>query len=90
MTKFPLEVGRIVQSKAGRDEGRMFIVVQEIDSDFVLVANGDLRPVSRPKKKRRRHLRATERVAQDIATRIAMGDAVEDHMLRKALLQEEG
>ena len=90
MTKFPLQVGRIVQSKAGRDEGRLFVIVQEIDDDFVLIANGDLRSVSRPKKKRRRHLRATENVAQDIATRIAHGEAVEDHMLRKALLQEEG
>lgn len=90
MTKFPLQVGRIVLSKAGRDEGRKFVVLEEIDDDFVLVANGALRTVSRPKKKRRRHLRATEKVAQDIATRIANGEAVEDHMLRKALLQEEG
>ena len=43
MNKFPVEIGSIVTSKAGRDEGRLFIVVQEIDADFVMVANGQLR-----------------------------------------------
>ena len=39
MNKLPIEIGSIVFSKAGRDMGRPFIVIQEIDKDFVMVAD---------------------------------------------------
>ncbi|MDL2205922.1 KOW domain-containing RNA-binding protein [Eubacteriales bacterium OttesenSCG-928-N13] len=60
MNKIPLEAGRVVRSKSGRDQGRLHVIISEIDSDFVLVANGTLRKLDRPKKKRRKHLSATE------------------------------
>ena len=58
MNKIPLETGRLVRSTAGRDGGRPFVVVAEIDEDFVLIADGSLRKIDRPKKKRRKHLYA--------------------------------
>ena len=59
MKTYPIEIGSVVRSMAGRDQGRLFIVIQEIDDDFVLIANGRLRGMVRLKKKRRRHLKAT-------------------------------
>ncbi len=50
MKPIPIEVGRIVVSKAGRDQGRRFVVLEEIDRDFVLVADGKLRTMERPKR----------------------------------------
>ena len=44
-------------SLKGRDKGRVFVVLCQLDADFVLVADGSLRTLSRPKKKRRKHLR---------------------------------
>ncbi len=58
MNKIPLCAGRIARSQAGRDEGRLFVVLREVDDDFVLVSDGALRSLDRPKKKRRKHLRA--------------------------------
>ena len=55
MKKWPLEVGRVALSRAGRDEGRKFLVIEEIDADFVFVADGKNRGMERPKKKRRSH-----------------------------------
>ena len=55
MKMLPIEVGSVVISKAGRDQGRLFLVVEEVDADFVMVANGDTRKMDRLKKKRRRH-----------------------------------
>ena len=52
MNKWPLEVGRIAISRAGRDAGRKMLVVQELDADFVCVADGRHRQMARPKKKR--------------------------------------
>ena len=52
MKKFPIEIGSVVRSEAGRDQGRLFLVVQEVDADFVMVANGQLRRMDHLKKKK--------------------------------------
>ena len=89
MKRWPVEIGSIVISTAGRDEGRRFIVIQELDDDFVMVANGELRKMDRQKKKRRRHLKPTGRVIQALRERIGEGKPVEDHELRSWLSEEE-
>lgn len=38
-------VGRLVYSKAGRDQGRPLLVIRVIDNRLVLVVDGDLRTV---------------------------------------------
>jgi len=50
-----LEVGTIVKSLAGRDEGYLLCVVGE-ENGLVLVADGKERPLERPKKKNPNHL----------------------------------
>ncbi len=89
MNKLPIGIGSVVQSKAGRDAGRLFIVVQEVDADFVMIANGDLRKLDRLKKKRRKHLKPTGSVAEELRARLAAGQPVEDHELRSWLSKEE-
>ncbi len=89
MNKLPVELGSIVISKAGRDQGRAFVVVGEVDDDFVMVANGGLRKMDRQKKKRRKHLKPTGRVVAAVAERLASGQAIEDHELRDWLSEEE-
>jgi LSU ribosomal protein L14E len=44
-------LGRVVLSAAGRDKDRYFIIVDIVDDNYVLVADGRLRPESKPKKK---------------------------------------
>jgi len=61
------------------------IVVGIIDEDFVLVADGDLRPMERPKKKRLKHLRFTDRTAGVIAEKITSGSRVVSADLREVL-----
>ena len=89
MNKYPVEVGSFVISKAGRDEGRLFVVIQEVDADFVMIANGELRKLDRLKKKRRKHLKSTGRVAEELRARLADGKPVLDCELRSWLEEEE-
>lgn len=56
MSSFPMEVGRVVFSKAGRDAGHYFVVVAVLDKDHVAIANGCQRKVDNPKKKKIKHL----------------------------------
>ena len=52
-------VGCLAYSMCGRDRKRLFCVVGVCDEDFVLLANGDLRKLDRPKRKRLKHLQFT-------------------------------
>lgn len=89
MNKMPVALGSIVISKAGRDQGRLFLVVEEVDDDFVMIANGDLRKLDRLKKKRRKHLKPTGTVVRAFNDRLSRGEKVEDHELRAWLREEE-
>ena len=89
MKMFPMMVGSIVRSLAGRDEGRLFVIVEEIDDDFVYVADGKLRGMDRLKKKRRKHLKPTGTVVDELRSRLAEGLTVENHEVRSWLKREE-
>jgi ribosomal protein L14E/L6E/L27E len=49
--------GSVAVSLAGRDKGRRFIVVGVLDEDHVLIADGRLRKIEKPKKKKLKHLK---------------------------------
>jgi len=51
-----LKPGQLVCSLAGRDKGKHYLVLQELDEKYVLLVDGRRRPVTRPKKKNKAHL----------------------------------
>ena len=57
MDRLTIIPGRVVLSTQGRDEGRYFIVLEVIDENFVLMADGLTRKIDHPKKKKIKHLR---------------------------------
>jgi ribosomal protein L14E/L6E/L27E len=50
--------GLAVHSKAGRDKGRFFVVLA-LEGDYALIADGDLRKIDKPKRKKLKHLGVT-------------------------------
>lgn len=53
-----MERGSLVYSIKGRDKGNLFLVLKR-DGDFVYLADGDLRKVENPKKKKLKHVNKT-------------------------------
>ena len=78
-------VGRIVISKAGRDKGKPFVIIEVINDRFVLLADGDLRKVDNPKIKNIKHLQITNRGLPEVVETIERGEVLENHRLRKLL-----
>ena len=50
-----ITVGTLVFSKAGRDKGEMFLTLS-VENGYAYIADGDLRRVEKPKKKKLIHL----------------------------------
>ncbi|MFA9380449.1 MAG: hypothetical protein ACERKO_05250 [Acetanaerobacterium sp.] len=60
-----IEKGMIVKSIAGRDHNRFFLVLYT-EGEFAYVADGRMRPIEKPKKKKARHLAKTNATAQEM------------------------
>ena len=56
MERLSFEIGRIVRSRQGRDAGRCFVILQVVDEQFVMMADGLTRKLAHPKKKKIKHL----------------------------------
>lgn len=77
-------IGSIVKSKAGRDKGDLFIVIRR-EGEYVYLANGDLRKVDKPKRKKLKHLQGTNRVSWFISDKMKNVGKVTNSEVRKAL-----
>lgn len=88
MTDFDAEIGRLCYSKAGRDQGRYFIVKEVIDESYVYIVDGMMRKLAAPKKKKRKHLAMKPVVFEGIAEKFASGAKVFDAEIASAILSE--
>lgn len=57
MTDIDINCGDFIISLAGRDSGRVFIVAGVADGEYLSIADGMLRSIEKPKKKKRKHVR---------------------------------
>ncbi len=78
-------LGQIVRSKAGRDKDRYFVVVGFEKEHYLYIADGDLRRVDNPKKKKIKHLAKTSIVLTEIAEKLKKGKKVTNIELSKNL-----
>ncbi len=85
MVSYPVQVGRIAVSKAGRDTGRVFVIFEVIDTHYVYIVDGDLRKLDRPKKKKLKHLKLTENVLSSIEQKLTEKTKVFDAEIRSAI-----
>jgi ribosomal protein L14E/L6E/L27E len=77
--------GQIVMSKAGRDKGRLFVVMEVISDEYVLLADGDLRKIENLKKKNIKHLAGHKASLPEIARKIENNEKIENIDLRRAI-----
>ncbi len=80
----PIKLGCVVYSKQGRDKGKYFAVVK-VEEDFVYIADGELRPLKKAKKKNIKHIKATGAVLECIAEKLLLNKKIYDAELRSAL-----
>lgn len=85
MNQISFEVGRIVLSKQGRDKGKFFVVWQFVNDSFVLLVDGNLRKLSKPKLKRIKHLKAYPYLAENLLDKMQKNVNILDSDIRTEL-----
>ena len=74
----------IVISLNGRDQGKLFYVMQ-VEDNYVLLADGKGRKLENPKRKKLKHVRRVTRTETRVAAKIMNGDKVLNSELRRDL-----
>ena len=85
MLEISLVPGLVVCSKAGRDSGRYFIVLEILSPEYVLIADGQKHRLAHPKKKKVKHLKLTEDVLESIGRKLTEKRQGFDSEVRSAL-----
>ena len=84
-----ITLGEVVNSKAGRDRGKKFIIIDVIDSSYVLLSDGDLRRIEKPKKKKIRHIKPTGVVIESLKEKIEKKQKLTNVEIRKILIEHD-
>ena len=81
-------IGDIVLSKAGRDSGKLFVVVA-VEGIYAYICDGDIRKTGTTKKKKIKHIKKTGGFSEYIAGKLAEGAKVTNTELRRAISEFE-
>lgn len=85
-------VGQLVKSKSGRDMMRLFLVYGVVDNEHVLLVDGKLRKLEKPKLKKIKHLIVYHTIVEDFQKKVEENSRLTNSQIRKYLepfLEEE-
>ncbi len=74
----------IVRSNAGRDKGKLFVVLA-VEGEYLLLADGKSRKVESPKRKKRRHVLFVSADETRLAEKIKSEEKITNSELRRTL-----
>ncbi len=74
----------IVRSSAGRDKGKLFVVLA-VEGEYLLLADGKSRKVESPKRKKRRHVLFVSADETRLAEKIKSEEKITNSELRRTL-----
>ena len=81
--------GYFAKSKAGHDKGKTYIIIEETftsgQEEFVMVSDGDLKPVEKPKKKKKIHLQVVLRRDEILEERMKNGQEIRNEDIKRAI-----
>ncbi len=79
-------IADLVVSLSGRDKNRIFMVTEVLDQSYVLIADGMLRKLENPKKKKVKHLEKSPLTFNErLLQKISEGKKITNAELRKAI-----
>lgn len=79
-------IGQIVYSKSGRDKTKAFIVIS-VEGEYLYLADGKLRKLEQPKRKKIKHVQGTNYVNVELKDKLETESYIQNAEIFKALKQ---
>ncbi len=81
------KLGELIYSNAGRDAGRRFIITSILDEEYVLISDGDLRKIEKPKKKKIKHIKTCGIIIDSLNKKLENSEKITNAEIRKVMAQ---
>lgn len=78
------QAGCLVRSLAGHDKGEIFLIIKE-EAEYVSLADGKLRTVEKPKRKKKKHVQISGIRAEGLAEKLMSGSIIRDEEIKHFL-----
>lgn len=80
-------LGRLVRSTAGHDKDTFLVIVGVDDEEHVLLADGKLRTIEKPKRKKLKHVRVLEAFSEALNAKLVSNGLIQNAELRKFIAE---
>lgn len=77
-------IGKFATSKAGHDKTKLYIIIKE-DLEYVYLVDGDLKPIEKPKKKRKKHIQIINKVDETIHNKLETSKIIYNEDIKRAI-----
>ena len=77
-------IGKFATSKAGHDKTKLYVIINE-DAEYVYLVDGDLKPLDKPKKKRKKHIQIINRVDETIQNKLETKQIIYNEDIKRAI-----
>ncbi len=78
-------IGMFAISLAGHDKNQMYVIIER-DGEYVYLADGRLRPIEKPKKKKQKHIQLIKTgLDEDLMKKLSDKQIVFNEDIRRAL-----
>ena len=84
-----IATSNIVRSAAGRDQGKLFVVLA-VEGEYLLLADGKSRKVETPKRKKRRHVEFFAAEETRVSEKIKSNEKITNSELRRTIAAYRG
>ena len=76
------EPGMLAWSRAGHDSGQLYVILND-DEEYVYLTDGRLKPLDRPKKKKKKHIQIIRQIAPELSD--IAGGTVKNEDIRRVI-----
>ena len=77
-------IGKFATSKAGHDKTKLYVIMNE-DLEYAYLVDGDLKPLDKPKKKRKKHIQIINRVDETIQNKLETKQIIYNEDIKRAI-----
>lgn len=79
-----IKTGYFAVSKAGHDCNEIYVII-EVDSEYVYLADGKLKTVDKPKKKKKKHIQIVTNMDEAICTKLSQNKLLINEDIKRAI-----
>ncbi len=76
--------GMMARSLAGHDQNQVYVILKE-EGTYEYLADGKIRTVDRPKKKKKKHVQLISTIPMELAYKIESGEAIRNEEIKRVI-----